>query len=119
EVLNLLSLSAKKKNVEMPVHFLTPVPKNLRTDPVRFKQILTNILGNALKFTDEGSVDLSLQFVEKPTPELIVRVKDTGRGISELERQKLFKPFSQADASMSRKYGGTGLGLNFSRELVR
>src|SRR5690606_37046177 len=63
EVLSLLSLSAKKKNVEMPVHFLTPVPKNLRTDPVRFKQILTNILGNALKFTDEGSVDLSLQFV--------------------------------------------------------
>jgi CheY-like chemotaxis protein len=118
EVLSLLQFNAKKKNLQLEVSFAGPVPEFISVDPYRFKQVLTNIAGNAVKFTDEGRVVITLRFLEMSS-ELFISVRDSGRGISPLEREKLFKPFSQADASMTRKYGGTGLGLNFSRELVR
>jgi signal transduction histidine kinase/CheY-like chemotaxis protein len=119
ETLNVLTIHARKKNVEVNVRFATPVPDAFRTDPFRLKQILTNIIGNAVKFTDHGAIDILLSFASLPRSELTIRVRDTGRGIAPDERSKLFKPFSQADPSMTRKYGGTGLGLNFSRALAR
>lgn len=117
EVLNLLNISARKKSISLHVTFSELVPESILTDPVRFKQILTNIIGNAVKFTDRGAVDVRVRYSDLLG--IQISVKDTGRGIAYNELDKLFKPFSQADASMTRKYGGTGLGLNFSRELAR
>lgn len=118
DVVHLLEVNAKKKGIEVPIKLLTPIPEMVYTDPYRFKQILTNIVGNALKFTEKGKVEISVSFNPIKSEVLLV-VRDTGRGIAQKEREKLFKPFSQADASTTRHYGGTGLGLNFSRELAR
>lgn len=118
EVIDLLAITARKKGVEVIVRFAGPIPESICIDPFRFKQVLTNVLGNAVKFTDQGRVVMTLHYSELSS-ELFISVRDTGRGIAATEREKLFKPFSQADASMTRRYGGTGLGLNFSRELTR
>jgi len=123
EVLNLLAIDAKKKQLTLSVRLLSPVPEVINTDPLRFKQILTNIVGNAIKFSERGEIEILLRLSELDLstgePQIFLTVRDAGRGIALSEREKLFKPFSQADASMTRRYGGTGLGLNFSRELAR
>jgi signal transduction histidine kinase len=117
EVLELFVVRAREKNIMLDVKFLRAVPETVRTDPYRFKQILINVMGNALKFTDAGNICLSVDYLESKN-HLSISVRDTGRGIAKNEVDKLFKRFSQADASMTRKYGGTGLGLNFSRQLA-
>lgn len=119
DVLELFQMKAAEKHILLSARYASDIPENLRTDPFRLKQIITNILGNALKFTDSGHVEIVVRYNPNDLPgQLILTVRDTGRGISPEERKKLFKRFSQADTSTTRKYGGTGLGLNFSKQLA-
>lgn len=102
---------------------LPELPQYILSDPTRLRQILINVVGNAIKFTDKGSVDVTVTYKPKTedlshgTLEFIVA--DSGIGISPLQINKLFQPFVQADESMTRKFGGTGLGLFLSRKLAR
>lgn len=93
------------------------VPQTVVGDSVRLQQILVNLLGNAVKFTERGMVSLEVKMGDEPGM-LHFSVTDTGIGISKSDMKKLFHSFSQVDASTSRKYGGTGLGLAISRMLV-
>ena len=120
EVAALLAGHAHEKGLEL-VSFVEPgTPTAVRGDPFRLRQVLTNILGNAIKFTEEGEVTLRAQLVDDAPDTVTVcfEVRDTGIGMSEEQRSRLFKPFTQADASTTRRYGGTGLGLAISRQLV-
>lgn len=125
DVVELLKVSAQKKNIDLEVRYQTPIPQKIVSDPLRIRQVLTNMLGNALKFTAQGSVSLEVRFKQsfEQSPEndpaqIIVSIVDTGRGLTDDEQAKLFQPFGQAEASVAREYGGTGLGLNLSRQLA-
>lgn len=111
---------ANNKNLELS-YFISPdIPKYLKGDPNRLKQILNNLISNAVKFTESGKILISVvrSLTACENVELKFVVLDTGIGISENEREKLFKSFSQVDGSITRNYGGTGLGLAISRQLV-
>ena len=115
-----------QKHVELITHALPNVPDRLRGDALRFRQVLTNLISNAFKFTEKGEVLVKVESVadagEAATPgEVFLRVSvtDTGIGISPEQQARLFQSFSQADSSTTRKYGGTGLGLVISRRLAR
>lgn len=113
---------ADEKNLEIIENVDDNVPTALKGDPTRLRQILLNLVGNAIKFTDEGSVKITVQ-VTKRMPEknklsIYFGVEDTGIGISDEAREKLFNPFAQADQSISRRFGGTGLGLAICKKLV-
>lgn len=96
------------------------LPKLARTDPTRLRQILINLVGNAVKFTEKGKISIDARVESVPgSRALVVRVSDTGIGLTELQQAKIFEPFTQADNSITRKYGGSGLGLALSRELAR
>ena len=107
-------------NLEMITYVDTEIPSLLKGDPVRIQQILLNLATNAIKFTDSGEVCISFAKGEEKDGKvnIICRVRDTGIGISEENQKKLFKAFSQADSSTTRKYGGTGLGLAISKKLT-
>src|SRR5699024_8430753 len=93
---------------------------SLHTDPLRLKQILLNVIGNAIKFTDHGSVKMIVKQVRiEDKAKLVFVISDTGPGISAENAKKLFSPFSQGDASLTRRFGGTGLGLALSRKLAK
>jgi len=118
-VVDLFTSTARSKGVELLVGVASDIPTALHGDPGRLRQVLTNLIGNALKFTPAGEVRLQIGRRDSATREsLLFRVSDTGIGIPEAARQRLFQAFSQADSSTSRKYGGTGLGLAISRQLV-
>ncbi|HYR27033.1 MAG TPA: response regulator, partial [Thermoanaerobaculia bacterium] len=115
-----------QKHVELITHALPNVPDRLRGDALRFRQVLTNLIGNAFKFTDNGEVLVRVEAVaesdEQTAPGAVflrVSVVDTGIGISAEQQAGLFQSFTQADSSTTRKYGGTGLGLVISRKLAR
>ncbi len=121
EVAALFSARASVKN--LPVHFRPDegLPLMVTGDPMRLRQVLLNLVGNAVKFTDAGSVELKLEVVRNDTRSVKIRfsVKDTGIGMDEATQEKLFQKFSQGDSSMTRRYGGSGLGLAISQSLVR
>jgi two-component system, sensor histidine kinase and response regulator len=120
EVAALLAGHAHEKGLEL-VSFVEPgTPTAVRGDPFRLRQVLTNILGNAIKFTEEGEVTLRADLLEDTpdTATVYFEVSDTGIGMTEEQRSGLFEPFTQADASTTRRYGGTGLGLAISKQLV-
>jgi len=119
EVLYSHSLKASEKGIDLTLEYLTPVPATLITDPFRLKQILSNLIGNAIKFTDEGSVSVKLRWEEGLQSALHVDVRDTGIGVAEHALPRLFEPFSQVDDSHTRRYGGSGLGLAIARQLAR
>ena len=109
----------KDKPIALKHNLSTDIPP-LRVDPTKVRQILINLFSNAAKFTDEGSItiDAGLQKTETGLQEVLISVTDTGTGIAEHDQNKLFQPFSQVDASATRKTGGSGLGLSISRHLV-
>src|SRR5215212_5071318 len=120
EVAALLAGRAHEKGLELASLVEPGTPTAVRGDPFRLRQVLTNNLGNAIKFTDEGEVTLRAEIVEDAPDAAVVlfEVSDTGIGMTEEQRSKLFQPFTQADASTTRRYGGTGLGLAISKQLV-
>ena len=111
---------AKEKGIDLILSLPEDFPEFYMGDPYRIQQILTNILGNAVKFTSDGHVKLSLFITKKPNDQyrLSLEVQDTGIGISQEEQENLFKSFTQGDSSITRKYGGTGLGLTITKKLV-
>jgi signal transduction histidine kinase/CheY-like chemotaxis protein len=121
QALALLAPRAQARNLYLNSEFPAPLPPRLIGDPTRLQQVLVNLLGNAIKFTEKGGVVLAL----RPRPAsgpgryaFRIEVRDTGIGISAEQRARLFQPFTQADDSMTRRYGGTGLGLAISRQLL-
>lgn len=120
EIEALFSPMASKKDIEFTINVKPDVPEKLLGDPVRFKQILINLLSNAIKFTEHGKVTLILGIErhDNGNVTLVAAVTDTGIGISETQQAILFKPFQQGDASITRRYGGTGLGLIISQRLA-
>jgi signal transduction histidine kinase/CheY-like chemotaxis protein len=116
EVRSLLQPSAAAKGLALNLHFAPSTPENLIGDPVRVRQILLNLVGNAIKFTTSGSVSIEVAPVD---PEQVrVNVVDTGIGVAPGQLDKLFERFTQGDASITRRYGGTGLGLAISKKLI-
>ncbi len=119
DVAGLLQNTARSKGIALNVECTTPIPATIRTDPVRFKQILLNLVGNAVKFTTSGAVTIALRLdTASPEPALCVDVTDTGIGIAPEFLPRLFDAFSQADSSMTRRFGGSGLGLRICRLLA-
>ncbi|MCX6066114.1 MAG: ATP-binding protein, partial [Chloroflexi bacterium] len=111
---------AREKNLELVFDIHPEVPRQLQGDSLRLGQVLTNLVGNAIKFTVSGEVLVKVNVVEKTSQQVALEfsVRDTGIGLSEAHLANLFQPFNQADSSTSRKYGGTGLGLTISQRLV-
>lgn len=120
EVIAVFELMAQKKNLNLRSVIDRNTPTLLKGDPNRLRQILLNLLGNAFKFTERGSITLSVNVVATTENDICLKfdVKDTGIGISPEGQSKLFSDFAQADSSTSRVYGGTGLGLSISKKLV-
>ena len=121
-VLDTFSFQSRKKGLLLQKRIAPDVHEVLKGDPMRLRQVLLNIVGNAMKFTDKGSILLEVKDSGEGTadaPMLLFSVSDTGIGIPVDKRDKIFKSFSQADSSTSRKYGGTGLGLTISVNLVK
>ena len=118
DVAALLAPAARTKKLELMALVGDDVPLRVVGDRARLRQILTNLLGNAVKFTEAGEVFLSVRLVEGPTNFLSFEVHDTGIGIAADQRENLFDPFQQADNTAARRFGGTGLGLAITRQLV-
>ena len=119
--LKTLAVRADEKGLELLCEVAPEVPEVVRGDVTRLKQVVLNLVGNAIKFTNQGEVAVRVQVEAEDGRDLVLRftVSDTGIGIAEDKREKIFDPFAQADTSTTRKYGGTGLGLTISVRLVR
>ena len=116
DVTSLMRVRAEAKRLPLKVDYITAVPETVRTDPTRLRQILINVVGNAIKFTEAGSVELLVALnTDGGEPVLQFDVIDTGVGMTPEQTAKLFQPFTQADSSTTREYGGTGLGLTISK----
>jgi len=117
---DLVPAKARKKNLEILFSTAPDVPHSLVGDPLRLGQILLNLTNNAIKFTEQGEIVVSTELVSKSKDKATLRfcVRDTGIGMTAEQAAKLFQPFTQADTSTTRKYGGTGLGLTISKRLV-
>jgi two-component system sensor histidine kinase/response regulator len=120
-VAGMFSLKAREKGVELVMGALPDVPDRLQGDPLRLGQVLINLLGNALKFTERGEISVIVQAmtVTADVASLRFEVRDTGLGMNPEQQARLFTAFTQADSSTTRKYGGTGLGLAISKSLVQ
>ncbi|HTI49835.1 MAG TPA: response regulator [Planctomycetaceae bacterium] len=121
DVASLMRVRAVEKGLELRVEYRSAVPECIVTDPTRLRQILVNLIGNAIKFTDRGAISISCSLTTAPDAGRSVLqfdVSDTGIGMTAEQMARLFQPFVQADASTSRMFGGTGLGLSISRRLA-
>ena len=116
----IFSSSASAKNLSLQAYFDSSIPAILKCDPLRLRQVLSNLLGNAIKFTQSGGIELRVSLIEKKESVVVVKidVSDTGIGISEAAQARIFQPFVQAESDTTRLFGGTGLGLSISRRLV-
>lgn len=119
EAVNMIQVQAEKKGLALTVHFDRVLMPRLRGDPVRLRQILINLLANAVKFTRKGGVSLEVECSLRSGEPTRFRVTDTGIGIAADKLNTIFDEFSQADSSISRRFGGTGLGLAISRRLIK
>lgn len=119
-VYSLMKVRAAAKGLPFEVRFEGPIPETICSDPTRLRQILINVIGNAIKFTETGSVQIVTRLLnaEKQQPKLQIDVIDTAMGISEDKIESLFLPFMQDDNSVTRKFGGTGLGLTICKRLA-
>ncbi len=120
EAASLMRRRALEKGVKFGIEYVGPIPETMTTDPMRLKQILVNLLGNAVKFTQTGSVRLVVRMmnIRNNEPALQFQVIDTGVGLTTLQISQLFVPFSQTDGSASNRFGGTGLGLTICKKLA-
>jgi signal transduction histidine kinase/CheY-like chemotaxis protein/HPt (histidine-containing phosphotransfer) domain-containing protein len=126
EVAALMSVRAAERKLSFSVHYTNAIPSIIQSDPTRLRQVIMNLLGNAVKFTEKGGIRLIVTFVEPEPgrasswtqPVLRFDVIDTGVGMTEQQMSGLFRPFVQADSSTTRKFGGTGLGLTISKRLA-
>ena len=120
DALSLMHVKAKDKGLSLVAEYETAVPARIRTDPTRLRQILVNLVGNAVKFTETGGIVLTVRLEVSPSGEgtLHFEVTDSGIGIEPHQAARLFRAFEQGDASMMRRFGGTGLGLRISRRLA-
>ncbi len=120
EVVKSLSASARNKPIEMLSRVDPAVPQMVWSDPGRLRQVLINLVGNALKFTERGEIEISVgaEALDGGQTLLHFRVRDTGRGIPKDQHQRIFEAFVQADGSMKRAHGGSGLGLAICSSLV-
>jgi signal transduction histidine kinase/ActR/RegA family two-component response regulator len=119
EVCSLMQVRADEKELALKHLIDGPFPVTVQTDPVRLRQVLINLVGNALKFTENGGVTIKAAFVAGARPAMRFDVTDTGIGMTPEQIAKLFQPFTQADASTTRRFGGTGLGLTIALNLAR
>ena len=115
-VISIIEFKAQEKNLELNVNYGDEIGRGFYGDSLRIGQILTNLMGNAVKFTDNGEIEISVSKVNDNR--FRFEVKDSGIGLTQKEQKQLFKSFSQADGTTTRKYGGTGLGLSISKQLV-
>lgn len=120
EVVTLLAHSAHDKGLELTLNIKNDVPDNVIGDPLRLQQVITNLVGNAIKFTENGNIDIHVErrSISNNKVQIEVQIRDTGIGIPERDQSRLFQAFRQADASISRRHGGTGLGLVITQRLV-
>jgi CheY-like chemotaxis protein len=120
DVVSLMRTRATAKNLALEVEYQGDIPETIQTDPTRLRQILINLTGNAIKFTATGSVRIVVRMDEEPghAPHLCCDVVDTGIGLTQDQIDKVFEPFTQADFSTTRRFGGTGLGLTISKRLA-
>ena len=118
---NMAAYRAQEKGLELVFNTSPDVPRHLYGDPSKIRQILLNLVGNSIKFTEAGNIVIRVQVLKKTQGrvKLEFSVRDTGIGMSEKQMAQLFEPFTQADSSMTRKYGGTGLGLTISKRLIK
>lgn len=119
DVLSLMRVRSQARGIALDVAYETHMPARFRSDPTRLRQILMNLIANAIKFSDGGSVRLNVRLADRDQPKLEFDVVDTGIGMSPEQQERLFRPFTQADTTTSRRFGGTGLGLTISRRLAR
>jgi len=118
EVESLFRPRAMEKGISLTTKLSSPIPKSIISDPTRFRQILMNMVGNAVKFTEQGGVCIEAHVQGSIEKSIVFDVHDTGVGLDGPQIKALFKPFSQADETVSRKFGGTGLGLTICRRLA-
>ncbi len=118
DVRSIMDVRANENGLNLEVEYKDQIPQEIESDPKRLKQILINLVGNAIKFTREGTVRIVIQFLQQPKPTLEITVVNTGIGMTRQQQERLFKPFSQGDSSVTREFGGTGLGLAISHRLV-
>jgi len=120
QIISLASPQAQSKGLRFAVEFVGPIPETICTDPLRLRQIIFNLIGNAIKFTEQGGVTLQVRLADAADgPCLQFDVIDTGIGMPPEQASHVFRPFSQADDSMTRRFGGTGLGLSISKRLAQ
>jgi signal transduction histidine kinase/ActR/RegA family two-component response regulator len=122
DVVALLQPRALEKQLRLETRFRGPIPEQIQSDPTRLHQILVNLVGNAIKFTEHGGITLRLELLPATSasgPLLAIDVVDTGIGLSEADQVRIFEAFAQADATLARRHGGSGLGLTISRALAR
>jgi two-component system sensor histidine kinase/response regulator len=119
-VMEMFAERAEVKGLDLAFYTEGPVPDSVKGDPIRVQQILNNLVGNAIKFTETGQVVVTCRTLERTADDVLLRfdVRDTGIGIDPANRQRLFEPFTQGDGSTTRRYGGTGLGLAISKQLA-
>ncbi|MBT8139852.1 MAG: Hpt domain-containing protein [Gammaproteobacteria bacterium] len=119
EVTRIMQIKAQQKNISLEYCPRGSLPASIHSDPSRFRQMLTNLVGNAIKFTEEGGVRIVTRYQESPEGNsILVEVSDTGIGMTQEQADNVFNPFTQADTSISRRFGGTGLGLTISKKFV-
>lgn len=119
DVVDMLSPLAAEKDLRLAIFFYDDVPRYLVGDTLRVKQVLTNLVNNAIKFTDDGEVIVRVSLDDNHDERIYISVQDTGKGISPEHQKLLFQSFSQGDPSITRQYGGTGLGLVISKQLTQ
>jgi PAS domain S-box-containing protein len=120
EVLQVLGIKGQEKGIALRWRAQGTMPQQIKTDPARFRQIIFNLVGNAIKFTEQGSVTVTCRFMKTLSePRLVIEIADTGIGIPQDKTESIFDPFTQADSTVTRRFGGTGLGLSISRKFAR
>ena len=121
DIVSLTRARAVEKGLDFSVTFQGPIPRLIQSDPLRLRQILVNLLGNSVKFTESGTINVWIadEGVDGPNIVLRVDVVDTGIGMTPEQLERLFRPFTQGDQSITRKFGGTGLGLTISRRFAK